>query len=126
MEMIDREIANHRQERGWAIIKINSIVDRISRGKIYEASQAGVRIHLINRGICVINRVFPGFRKIFMRFSIVDNTGTLRFMFLPLAAIHRIHTSADWMPEKLRPRIEASADLRLTDPAQLWNVLQIP
>ena len=73
MDMLDREIENHKHGReAWAIIKLNSIVDKRIASKLYESSQAGVRINLVNRGICVLKPGVPGMSENIHAFSIVD------------------------------------------------------
>lgn len=58
LEFIRRETA--KEERGRIMIKINSITDRDIIDKLAEASQAGVRVKLIVRGICCILPGVPG------------------------------------------------------------------
>ncbi len=55
IELIDREIANARQGLPAAItIKLNNLEERMLISKLYEASQAGVKISLIVRSICCL------------------------------------------------------------------------
>jgi len=54
-ERIDREIANHKAGKKSGIqLKLNSILDEGFVAKLYEASQAGVKIELLVRGICAV------------------------------------------------------------------------
>ena len=55
--LIDREAENARQGRGGRIIaKMNALVDKSIVQALYRASQAGVEIDLIVRGICALVR----------------------------------------------------------------------
>jgi polyphosphate kinase len=55
IELIDNEIANAKQGIAASIIiKINSLEEKIMINKLYEASNAGVQIQLIVRGICCL------------------------------------------------------------------------
>ncbi|MER2064369.1 MAG: RNA degradosome polyphosphate kinase, partial [Alkalibacterium sp.] len=57
----EKEIALHRQfGNGHIIAKMNSLTDKMMLLKLYEASQAGVRIELIVRGICCLIPGIPG------------------------------------------------------------------
>ena len=73
IELIDREIANARDGyRAVLFFKCNNLVDRQLTLKLYEASQAGVQIQLIVRGMCSL---LPGVRGIsdnIRAISIVD------------------------------------------------------
>jgi polyphosphate kinase len=73
MEMLDKEIENARAgKKAWTILKMNSLVDKKLAHKIYEASQAGVKVKLIVRGICVIIPGMPGVSENIEAISIVD------------------------------------------------------
>ncbi|MGR9073118.1 MAG: polyphosphate kinase 1 [Gammaproteobacteria bacterium] len=61
LEKIDREIQHAKEGRkAKIIIKVNSVVEEQSIKKLYEASQAGVEIKLIVRGICCLKPGIPG------------------------------------------------------------------
>lgn len=129
MEMIDREIANHKAgKEAWAILKLNSIVDRKAASKLYEASQAGVRIYLINRGICVIQPGIPGISENIHALSIVDKylEHSRVFVFANGGEPLFYTSSADWMPRNFDHRIEVVCpiyDKKIQQ--ELWDVLHI-
>jgi polyphosphate kinase len=62
IDRIDREIINHKAGKPSGIqLKLNSILDEGFVAKIYEASQAGVKIELLVRGICAVQ---PGIKDV--------------------------------------------------------------
>ncbi len=107
--LIDKEIANARAgKRASIIIKSNSIQDEKMIEKLYEASNAGVKIKMIIRGICCIVAGVPGYSENIEIISIVDR-------FLEHARVFIFHnngnekiylSSADWMNRNLKRRIE--------------------
>ena len=129
IEMLEKEIQEaHAGRDAWAIIKVNSMVDRKAASKLYEASQQGVRIDLINRGICVIQPGIPGFSDHINAFSIVDKYLEHSRVYIfcnggnPLYFI----SSADWMPRNFDHRIEVVCPIFDKDIQQeLWDVLHI-
>ncbi len=59
IDLIDEEIRYHRQYgNGYIIAKMNSLTDKPLIKKMYEASQAGVKVELIVRGTCAYDLVF--------------------------------------------------------------------
>jgi polyphosphate kinase len=109
--LIDAEIAAAKQNRpARMILKINSLEDKDIIAKLYQASQAGVKIQLIIRGICCLVPGLKGISENIEIISIVDR-------FLEHARIFVFHnggderifmSSADWMERNLSHRIETT------------------
>ncbi len=109
--LIDREIKNAKAGKPASmILKMNSLQDRDMILKLYEASNAGVKIRLIVRGICCL---VPGIRNLSSNIrvtSIVDR-------YLEHARVFIFHNSgneeyyiasADWMTRNLSRRVEVA------------------
>lgn len=106
LRFIERE-ASHGPD-GRIIMKINSLVDEKMIRALYRASQAGVQIDLIVRGICCLRPGLPGMSDNIRVLSIVGR-------FLEHSRIYYFHNkgeidlytgSADLMPRNLDRRIE--------------------
>lgn len=64
LEMIDEEIAHaRRKESAYIGLKMNSMTDRKIIDKLIEASQAGVKIDMVIRGICCLAAGVPGYTE---------------------------------------------------------------
>lgn len=73
LQMMDREVDNARRGRRAAMtLKCNNLVDREIVLKLYEASDAGVEIRLIVRGMCSLQPGVPGISENIKAISIVD------------------------------------------------------
>ncbi|AZA84122.1 hypothetical protein C1637_16675 [Chryseobacterium lactis] len=73
LEMIDREIQNHKMGKpAGIIIKVNNLEEIIIISKLYEASQAGVKVELIVRSICCLIPEMPGQSKNIKVTRIID------------------------------------------------------
>ena len=107
--MIDREIENAKQGREASIhFKVNALVDEPLVMKLYEASQAGVKIRGVVRGMCSLRPGIDGLSENIYITSIVD-----RFLEHPRVMIFHnggdeemYISSADWMRRNLDFRIE--------------------
>jgi polyphosphate kinase len=108
-ERIRREAAHAAAgKRAAIIIKLNSLVDTAMIEELYLASQAGVPIQLIVRGICCLRPGVPGLSENIAAISIIDR-------YLEHARIYYFENdgqpeiflaSADWMPRNLDRRVE--------------------
>lgn len=112
LEMIDEEIAQVKQgNEGYIGIKINSLTDKAIITKLVEASQAGVKIEMIVRGICCL---IPGIEGYTENIKVVSIVGR----FLEHSRIYRFGTkerekvylaSADFMTRNTIRRVEVAA-----------------
>lgn len=108
-EFIDREIANAvKGEPASMILKMNSLTDEEMIRKLYEASNAGVKIDLIIRGMCCLVPDQVGFSKNIKVRSIVDRyLEHARIWIFENGGQEEIYmTSADLMTRNLDKRVE--------------------
>jgi polyphosphate kinase len=113
-ELIRREIRHAAAGRfGHIKAKMNSLVDPAIIALLYEASQAGVTIELIIRGMCSLR---PGLEGVSETITVVSVIGRFlehsrMFWFANDGHPELFVGSADWMPRNLDRRVEAVAPI---------------
>jgi polyphosphate kinase len=140
IQLIEREIQH--QQSGYAshiILKMNSLVDPELISWLYKASQAGVKIDMIVRGICCLR---PGVEGISDHIRVMSVIGRFLehsriFYFTNGGQEEILIGSADWMPRNLDARVEVVTpieepkivqelkqilDITLADNRQAWDM----
>lgn len=108
-ELIENEIANaNAGKEAYMIIKVNSIQDKELAEKVYEASQAGVKVKLIARSINNLVNGIEGLSENIEAISIVDRLlEHARIMLFANGGEEKIFIgSSDWMKRNLDGRVE--------------------
>jgi polyphosphate kinase len=109
IEKIEQEAAHQKAGRkGRIIAKINGVLEPLVVQALYRASQAGVRIDLICRGICALRPGLPGISDNIRVTSIVDRfLEHSRIFYFENNGDPQVYIgSADWMDRNLSRRVE--------------------
>jgi polyphosphate kinase len=125
LELIDEQAARARAGKPARIFaKLNSLVDQRVIEALYRASQAGVPIDIIARGICCLRPGVPGLSETIRVRSIVDRflEHSRVYVFGPDDDAQVFLSSADWMPRNFFRRVEVM--FPLLDPELRDRVLR--
>ncbi|HNP31444.1 MAG TPA: polyphosphate kinase 1, partial [Nitrospirales bacterium] len=109
IERINREISRQQQHGdGYLAFKVNSLVDKASIQALYRASQAGVRIELMVRGMCGLRPGIPGLSQTITVTSLVGRflEHSRCFYFRNGGQDELFLGSADLMPRNMDRRVE--------------------
>ena len=132
-DMLDEQIRLAKEGKaGYFGAKINSLTDKVLIDKLIEASQAGVKIELIVRGICCLRPQVPGFTENITVISIVgrflehsriyiSGTGENEKIYIASAdfmtrnTVRRVEVAAPILDEDIKKRIHDMFQLMLQD-----------
>lgn len=114
LALIDNEIENAKAGKpAGMFLKMNSLSDYTMVDKLYEASQAGVKIRLIIRGICCLIPGIPGVSENIEAISVIDRflEHSRVYMFDNAGDTKCFIASADFMTRNLDRRLEVSVPI---------------
>jgi polyphosphate kinase len=120
----ERDLAQQGKP-GRIIVKLNSLVEESLITALYEASQAGVKIDLIIRGICCLR---PGVKGVSENIRVISIVGRFlehsRIFYFGNGGHSKVYLgSADWMPRNLFRRVEVV--FPVLDPALAKRVIDV-
>ena len=109
LRLLDVEIKNAKAGKpAWVKMKINHITDKDMVAKLYQASQAGVKIGIVIRGNCSLVTGVPGVSDNIKCVGIIDRYLEHSRILIFCNGSHNKYFlgSADWMPRNLLSRVE--------------------
>lgn len=112
--LIDNEIKNAKLGKpAYMLIKLNNLVDNEMIKKLYQASNAGVKIQLIIRGICSLVPGLKGFSENIEVISIIDRFLEHSRLLIFCNGGDELYylSSADWMSRNIDRRIEVGCPI---------------
>jgi len=118
IERIEREEANQRAGKKARIIaKVNGLLEPAIVKALYRASQAGVPIDIVCRGICALRPGLPGVSETIRVTSVVDRfLEHSRIFYFQNEADPEVYVgSADWMDRNLSRRVEVVFPIEQAD-----------
>lgn len=132
IDLIDGEMQKARSGRAGHIrLKVNSLTDKTLMDKLIEASQAGVKIDMVVRGICCLLGGVPGLTDNIHIISIVGRflEHSRIYMFGDGDETRCFIASADWMTRNTLRRVEVAVPILVPDIREriekifdvLWN-----
>ncbi|HEY9002990.1 MAG TPA: polyphosphate kinase 1 [Mucilaginibacter sp.] len=126
LELINREIANAKKGLAASIIiKMNNLEERVLINKLYEASQAGVKIKMIVRSICCLVPGVVGLSENISIIRIVDRylEHSRVFLFHNNSQQDLYMGSSDWMNRNIYHRIEVC--FPVTEPGMKAQIIEM-
>lgn len=118
VELIEEQAERARQgQPAWIFAKLNALVDYRVIEALYRASQAGVPIDLVVRGVCCLRPGVPGVSENIRVTSIVDRflEHSRVYVFSPGPEARIYLSSADWMPRNFYRRVEVMFPVEAPD-----------
>jgi len=114
VRLINKEISNaHKGKEAYIILKLNNLVDPQLVKKLYEASEAGVKIRLMVRSMFSLIPGIPDVSSNIEATCIVDRylEHTRIYVFCNAGNEKYFISSADWMPRNIDRRIEVTCPI---------------
>ena len=126
LEMIEAEIERKKHgQKALIHAKLNALVDPQMIEALYAASQAGVKIRLMIRGVCCLRPGVPGLSENITVTGVIDRfLEHARVLYFYHGGDERLFiSSADWMPRNLDRRVELLVPVE--DPAARAKLMGI-